>query len=196
MNKHPKYRAIVIGASAGGLSALKTLLPALPKDYPCPVLIVQHISPQSDSYMSTMLNEASQIRVKEADEKEKVLPGTAYIAPPDYHLLVEYDHTLSLSADEKVNYSRPSIDVLFDSAADTFGSSLIGIILTGANSDGAEGLLAVKNRGGYTIVQDPEDAESKTMPLEAIKLVKPHSILTLNEIVRLLLKPGFVLPAK
>lgn len=196
MKRHPKYRAIVIGASAGGLRALKTLLPRLPKDFPCPLLIVQHISPQSDSYMSTMLNEASQIQVKEADEKEKVMPGTAYIAPPDYHLLVEYDHTLSLSADEKVNYSRPSIDVLFDSAADTFGPSLIGIILTGANSDGAEGLRAVKKRGGYTIVQDPEDAESKTMPLEAIKLVKPHSILTLTEIIHLLLKPGFVLPAK
>lgn len=195
MNKEAKYRAIVIGASAGGLRALKALLPALPHDFPCPILIVQHISPKSDNYMSRMLNEASAIHVKEADEKEKLRAGTAYIAPPDYHLLVEADQTLSLSADDKVNYSRPSIDVLFESAADAFGSQLIGIVLTGANADGAEGLLAVKRAGGYTLVQDPEDAESKAMPLAAIHLVNPHSILRLDEIIRLLLKPGFILPA-
>ncbi len=196
MNNHPKYRAVVIGASAGGLMALKELLPALPEDFPCPVLIVQHISPMSDNYMSKMLDAASRIRVKEADEKEKLAAGVAYIAPPDYHLLVEADETLSLSADEKVNYSRPSIDVLFETAADAFGSQLLGIVLTGANTDGAEGLLAIKKAGGYTLVQDPDDAESPAMPLAAIQLAKPHSILSLREIIHLLLKPGFILPPK
>jgi len=196
LNSHPKYRAVVIGASAGGLMALKKLLPALPVDFPCPVLIVQHISPMSDNYMSRMLDAASNIRVKEADEKEKLAAGVVYIAPPDYHLLVEADETLSLSADDKVNYSRPSIDVLFETAADTFGSQLVGIVLTGANADGAEGLLAIKKAGGYTLVQDPDDAESPAMPLAAIQLVKPHSILSLREVIRLLLKPGFILPPK
>ncbi len=196
MGNQNTYRAIVIGASAGGLQALKKLLPALPADYPCAVLVVQHISPLSDNYMTTMLNAASAIKVKEADEKEKIVLSTVYIAPPDYHMLVETNERISFSADDKVNYSRPSIDVLFETAADTYGKQLIGIVLTGANADGAAGLLAVKNAGGYTIVQDPDDAENPAMPLAAIQLVKPHSILSLDEIIKVLLKPGFVMPHK
>lgn len=194
LNKQTTYRAIVIGASSGGLHALKRLLPALPADYPCALLVVQHISPHSDNYMTTMLNMASSIKVKEADEKEAVVPGTVYVAPPDYHMMVEADKTISLSVDNKVNYSRPSIDVLFETAADTYGEQLIGIVLTGANADGAAGLRAVKDAGGYTIVQEPEDAESPVMPVAAIRLAKPHSILSLDEIIKVLLKPGFVLP--
>lgn len=196
LNKTATYRAIVIGTSSGGLYALKQLLPALPKDFPCPLIIVQHMSPHSDNYMSKMLNEISQIKVKEADEKEAILPGVAYIAPPDYHLMVEPDETLSLSVDNKVNYSRPSIDVLFETAAETYHRQLIGIVLTGANADGAAGLLSIKKAGGYTIVQEPEDADSPAMPTAAIQMSKPNSILTLKEIIKALLRPGFVMPPR
>ena len=190
MSKTRKIKAVVVGASAGGLYALKKLLPALPASFHCSMLIVQHMSPHSDNYMVRMLNELSALTVKEADEKELIQPGTVYIAPPDYHLLVEADYTLSLSVEEKVNYSRPSIDVLFETAADVYGIHLMGIILTGANTDGANGLYAVKKNGGFTIVQDPNDAESPAMPRAAIEQVKPHKILTLKQISALLSKEG------
>jgi len=188
MNETRKIKAVVVGASAGGLYALKKLLPALPATFPCPVLVVQHMSPHSDNYMTRMLNDLSRLTVKEADEKEIIMPGKVYVAPPDYHLLVEADYSLSLSVEEKVNYSRPSIDVLFETAADVYGSHLMGIILTGANVDGANGLLAVKEKGGFTIVQHPDDAESPAMPKAAIERAKPHKILTLDKIIALLLQ--------
>ena len=186
------YKAIAIGSSAGGLNALKRLLPALPEDLPASLFVVQHISPLSDNYMARFLDNISKIRIKEADEKEEIRPGTAYIAPPNYHLLIEEDHTLALSVEEKVNYSRPSIDVTFETAAYAYGSKLIGIVLTGANSDGAEGLLKIKESGGYTIVQDPDEAEHNVMPRSAIDLVHPHEILSLQGIIERLLTPGFV----
>lgn len=176
------YRAVVIGVSAGGMSALGEILPKLPADFPVPVIIVQHISPQSDNYMIRHFNSLSKISVKEADEKEAILPGHAYFAPPNYHLLVEEDHTFSLSVENKVNYSRPSIDVLFESAIDAFCTSLIGIILTGANNDGSKGLKKIKDCGGLTIVQDPKTAEVSAMPEAAIKLFKPDHILKLKDI--------------
>lgn len=188
MTKSREIKAIVVGASAGGLYALKKLLPALPASFPCPVLVVQHMSPKSDNYMTRMLNDISTLTIKEADEKESIKPGTVYIAPPDYHLLVETDFTLSLSMEEKINYSRPSIDVLFETASDTYRSHLMGIVLTGANADGANGLLSVKKRGGITIVQHPDDAESPAMPLAAIERAKPDMILTLDEIITFLSK--------
>ena len=126
-----KYRAIVIGASAGGMDAIKTILMPLQKEFAASILIVQHLSSQSDDYMARYLNKICKINVKEAEEKEKILPGNAYIAPANYHLLVEKDETLSLTVDPKVNYSRPAIDVLFDTAAEVYGNELIGIILTG-----------------------------------------------------------------
>jgi two-component system chemotaxis response regulator CheB len=184
-------QAVVIGASAGGLQALKHLLPALPASFGCPVMIVQHVSPHSDNYMVQMLNELSALTVKEADEKEKIMAGTVYVAPPDYHLLVENDFTLSLSVEEKVNYSRPSIDVLFETAADAYGSHLMGIVLTGANADGADGLLYIKKKGGFTIVQQPEDAETPAMPAAAIAKTHPHLILPLAGITSLLAKNDF-----
>lgn len=186
MTKPRKYEAIVIGTSAGGLQALKRILPSLPYNYPLSVLIVQHISPLSDNYMSQMLNDISKVNVKEADEKEKILPSTVYIAPPDYHMLVENDKTISLSVEEKVNYSRPSIDVLFETASEAFGDKLIGIILTGANPDGAKGLKTIKDAGGLTIVQSPNDAESKTMPEAAINITKPDYIFSIDEIITFL----------
>ena len=178
------YKAVAIGSSAGGLNALKKLLPALPANFAAALFIVQHISASSDNYMAKFLNRMSKIRVKEADEKEKIIPGTAYIAPPNYHLLIEEDYTLSLSVEEKVNYSRPSIDVTFETAAYAYGKELMGIVLTGANSDGAKGLLTIKKQGGYTVAQKPSDAESSIMPLAAIKLVRPHQVLTLEEIIK------------
>lgn len=194
MSNYPTYGAVAIGASTGGLYALKRLLPALPDDFPCPILIVQHISPTSDNYLTVILDKISRIHVKEADEKEIILPGTAYIAPPDYHLLVEADKTLSLSVEDKVNYARPSIDVLFQTAADAYKENLVGILLTGANADGSEGIHYIKKRGGFTIVQDPQEAESPVMPNAAIQRCDPDLILPLEGIIEQLIKPGFILP--
>ncbi len=182
-----KYNAVVIGASAGGFHAVKKLLAQLPKDFSLPVIIVQHISPSSDNYMATYLNDNCKLRVKEADEKEDILPGYVYISPPNYHLLVEEDFTLSLSTTEKVNYSRPSIDILFETAVYAYGDSLIGIVLTGANNDGAEGLRKIKNAGGYCIVQDPKEAEATVMPESAIEKAVPHNILCIDSIAKKLI---------
>ncbi len=182
------YKAVVIGASAGGFHALRKLLTKLPKGFSMPIFIVQHISPTSDNYMAQFLNGKSELLVKEADEKELIKGGTVYISPPNYHLLIEEDNTLSLSTENKKNYSRPSIDILFESAAFTYGSSLIGVVLTGANSDGAAGLLTIKNHGGYCIVQEPAEAESTAMPLAAIEKATPNKVLKLNDIVALLVE--------
>lgn len=194
MSNSPKYQAVVMGASSGGLHALKKLLPAIPDDFPCPILIVQHISPVSENYLTVILDKISSIHVKEADEKEIVLPGTAYVAPPDYHMLVEADKTLSFSVEDKVNYSRPSIDVLFQTAADAYRQQLVGILLTGANADGSEGMAYIKKKGGFTIVQDPTEAESPFMPKAAIQNHPPDLVLSLEGIMEQLLKPGFILP--
>jgi two-component system chemotaxis response regulator CheB len=182
-----KFKAIAIGASAGGFNALKTILTQLKEDLAATVVIVQHTGPTSGDYMARHLDSVSKLKVKEAEEKEKLKPGTAYIAPPNYHLLVESDETLSLSIDGRVNYSRPSIDVFFDSAADVFGDTLIGIVLTGASSDGSAGLKKIKNAGGLTVVQEPKSAEVATMPEAAIRAVgKPDYILPLDDIAKLL----------
>lgn len=182
------YGAVVIGASAGGFHALGELISKLPKEFSMPVFIVQHISPASDSYMSKFIDKLSKLNVKEADEKEKIKSGNVYIAPPNYHLLVEEDLSLSLSTEQKKNYSRPSIDILFETAAYAYGNKLIGVILTGANNDGSAGLLKIKNVGGYCIVQEPSEAEAPAMPLAAIKIVKPNKVLKLNEIAKLLIE--------
>lgn len=142
------YKAIVIGVSAGGLAALGKILPRLPADYQLPLIIVQHISPDTDNYMISHFSSNAAIKVKEADEKELIKPGVAYFAPPNYHLLIETDFTFSLSVEERVNFSRPSIDVLFESAIDVWRPDLIGILLTGASSDGSKGLRMIKECGG------------------------------------------------
>lgn len=182
------YEAVVIGASAGGMEALKKLLTVLPKSFAAPIIIVQHISPHSDNYLARRLDELCKIHVKEADEKEKVATGTVYIAPPNYHLLIEQDKTLSLSADKKVNFSRPSIDVLFDSAAEVFGKGLIGVILTGANNDGSKGLKKIRDFGGLAIVQEPESAETCSMPKSAIETAGADFILTIEQISKKLIE--------
>lgn len=182
-----KYRAVVIGASAGGIHAIKAIIMALPGNFHLPIIIVQHISPLSDNYWITLMDSLSALTVKEADEKEKIRKGTIYITPPNYHLLIERDETFSLSIDPKVNYARPSIDVLFESAADVYKDQLIGVILTGANSDGANGLRRIKEYGGLAIVQDPATAESASMPTAAIAATQVDYILPLEEIIDILI---------
>ena len=182
------YEAVVIGASAGGLQALKTLLSSLPTSFPFPIAIVQHIAERSENLMAELLNHASRITVKEAEDKESLNPGTAYLAPPGYHLLIEPDRSLSLSVDERVNHARPSIDVLFESAAEAFDEALIGIILTGANADGAQGLKTIKEHGGLTIVQNPDSAETPAMPKAALAATEADYIVDLEQLTPLLLQ--------
>jgi two-component system chemotaxis response regulator CheB len=181
-------KIIVAGASAGGLNALTILLKSLPDDYGIPILIVQHLSPLSDNFWIEKLKGDCRLKVKEAEEKEVIQKGCVYLAPSNYHLLVERDNTLSLSVEDKVNFSRPSIDVLFETASDAFKQNVIGILLTGASQDGAMGIKKIKENGGLTIVQDPKTAENGYMPESAIKVSTIDYILSLDEIVKLLIK--------
>lgn len=176
------YEAVVIGVSAGGLSALDKILPRLDKHIPVPVFVVQHLSPDSDNYLPRHFNARSLVTIKEGEDKEMAVPGTVYFAPPNYHLMLEFERTMSLSIDARVNFSRPSVDVLFETAAETYGDKLIGIILTGANSDGSMGLKKIQLFGGLTIVQSPETAKADAMPKAAIKAVAVDYVLPLDEI--------------
>ena len=182
------YEAIVIGVSSGGMNAMKTMFPLLPKEFNIPIIIVQHISANSENLWIRLLNDKSNLEIKEADEKEKIEHGKIYIAPPNYHLLVEKNKTFSLSIDERVNFARPSIDVLFESAAEAYKNKLIGVILTGSNNDGTKGLKLIKEYGGLTIVQDPSTAESGFMPASAIAAMQVDYILSLEGIINLLIK--------
>ena len=192
--EHKKYNAVVIGVSAGGINAMEKILPRLPEGFHLPLIIVQHISPHSDNFMVKHFNSISNITVKEAEEKEKITPGVAYFAPANYHLLIEDDYTFSLSVEDKVNFSRPSIDVLFETAVYVYCSSLVGIILTGANNDGSRGLKMIKDCGGLTIVQNPETAEVSAMPEAALKATTVDYSLNLEEIASFL--TGLVLEDK
>jgi two-component system chemotaxis response regulator CheB len=184
-----KYQAIVVGVSLGGDAALHILLSTLPANFPLPIIIVRHLSKTSDNiYFVEKFKEYCRLDVREAEEKELIEKGCVYVAPASYHLLIEEDRTFSLSVDELVNYSRPSIDVLFESAAEVYSSGLIGIILTGANSDGASGLKSVKEKGGLAIVQEPDTAVGRDMPESAIKACRVDHILPLHEMPELLLK--------
>lgn len=182
------YEAIVIGASAGGPNALQEVLAPLPADFTLPILVVQHRSPASDDSLVFSLDESCQLTIKEADEKELIKPGYVYVAPANYHLLVERDKTLSLSVDARVCYSRPSIDVLFETAAEAYLSGLVGIILTGANNDGTAGLKKIKGKGGLTIAQHPATAEAAMMPWSAIQEGVVDKILSLTEIASFLIR--------
>lgn len=180
------YEAVVIGVSAGGFSALRVVLAGLPDNFPLPVVIVQHRMASADNYLVSYLNSHCALEVKEAEEKEKIMPGTVYLAPADYHLLVEKDKTFSLTVDELVCHARPAIDVLFETASAAYKSNLIGVILTGANTDGSNGIRAIKSGGGLTISQDPETAEVSVMPLAAIATKAIDIILVLEDIPILL----------
>ncbi|MCW3104829.1 MAG: chemotaxis protein CheB [Bacteroidetes bacterium] len=183
-----QYEAIVIGVSSGGMNAMNILFSRLPKEFSIPIVLLQHIGPHSDNLWIKILNNKTNVVIKEADEKEKIEKGRVYVSPPNYHLLIEKNKTFSLSIDARVNYARPSIDVLFESAAEAYKSKLIGIILTGSNSDGTNGMKRIKECGGLTIAQDPETAESGYMPASAIAAVKVDHILSLQGISDLLIK--------
>jgi two-component system chemotaxis response regulator CheB len=173
------FNLVAIGTSLGGLSALKIVLRSLPGGFITPIAIAQHRHKESDNTLSSLLQQFTGLPIHEVEDKQKILPGHVYIAPADYHLLVEAGH-FSLSTDEPVSYARPSIDVLLESAADVYGSQMIAILLTGANRDGVQGLAAVKARGGVTIVQEPQTAESPILPRAAISTVQVDSILPLS----------------
>lgn len=184
--KRLPFHAIVMGASAGGLEALRTVLSGLPANLPVPILIVQHLAPDSDSYAPIFLSSRTELQVKEGEDKEPLAAGVAYVAPPNYHMLVEADGTLALCVGNKINFSRPAIDVLFESAAEVFTSGLIGVILTGANQDGATGLARIKSMGGVGIVQEPQSAHTPTMPQSALDATAVDYVLPLDEIAPLL----------
>jgi two-component system, chemotaxis family, protein-glutamate methylesterase/glutaminase len=176
-------KAIVTGASYGGMEAIKILLTELSSaGITIPVMAVLHIGNNNILTYLTLLNNKTVFTVKEASEKETIRPDTVYFAPPNYHLQVENNFTFSLSTDMKVNFSRPSIDVLFETAAWTFKENLLGILLTGSNNDGARGLNTIQNYGGITIVENPETAHAKTMPRSAIELFNPDYVLDLRDI--------------
>ncbi|WP_035991023.1 chemotaxis protein CheB [Leptolyngbya sp. KIOST-1] len=175
------YELLTIGTSLGGLTALKTLLGSLPESFPAALAIVQHRHRESDQGLSTFLQQFTVLPVHEVEDKEFIRPGHVYFAPADYHLLVEYGY-FSLSIDDPVCYARPSIDVLFESAADVYNDRVIGIILTGANHDGVQGLSTIKSRGGLTIVQAPGTAESPILPEAAIAAVPVDMVLPISHI--------------
>jgi two-component system chemotaxis response regulator CheB len=178
--------AIVIGASAGGVEALSILLPALSAGLRAPLIIVLHLPRERPSLLAGIFAPKCALQVKEAEDKMRVEPGTVYFAPPDYHLLIDEGPQLALSIDELVHFSRPSIDVLFESAADIYAERLMGIILTGANDDGAAGLAAVHRAGGVTLVQEPGSAQAPLMALAALKRTAADFVLPLEEIASLL----------
>jgi two-component system chemotaxis response regulator CheB len=176
------FSSVVIGVSAGGLHALIKVLGELPRDYFLPIIVVQHRGKEYKKLLEEVLQTKCLLPVKQADEKEIIKPKHIYIAPPDYHLLIELDQTFSLTSDRLVKHSRPSIDLLFTTAAEVYKDELLGIILTGASSDGADGILNIKQAGGYTIAQDPETAEYPYMPQSSISTGAIDIILTLDEI--------------
>ena len=180
--------AIVMGASAGGVSALLAVFAALPADYAIPLLCVLHLPDGRHSQLAEVFSRRLQRPVQEARDKETVRPGMIYVAGPSYHLSVERDRSLSLSQEDRVYFSRPSIDILFESAADAYGDGLVGVLLTGANEDGARGLAHIKQRGGTTVIQDPHEAQVAVMPEAALALCRPDHILPLNGIGQLLAK--------
>jgi two-component system chemotaxis response regulator CheB len=178
--------AIVIGGSAGALEALAVMLPVLPPLCKLPIVIVVHLPPASPSLLPAVLQPRTALLVKEAEDKEPVAGRTIYVAPPNYHLLVEHDRTFALSVDGLVHFSRPAIDVLFESASEVYGPALAGVVLTGANADGAAGLAAIRRRGGLTIAQSPDSAVVPTMPEAAIATGAVDHVLPPAEIAALL----------
>ena len=176
------YDLVVVGTSWGGLAALRTLVAGLPDSFQMAVTLVQHRHKDSDHLLRTLLQERSSLRVCEVEDKMPLEHGHIYVAPPDYHTLVEPGH-FALSTDAPVRYSRPSIDVTFSSAADSYAHRTVGIVLTGANADGSEGLRRISDRGGLALVQDPAGAESRLMPAAAQRAVPRARVMSLEGIV-------------
>jgi two-component system chemotaxis response regulator CheB len=178
---------IVMGCSLGGMRALQTILGGLPKDFPVPIAIAQHRHKASNEGLPAFLRKTSKLPVVDVDDKQWIRPGTVYLAPADYHLLVDRGE-FSLSVDAAVAYSRPSIDVLFESAADAYRDHLVGIILTGANADGARGAERIRECNGFLIVQDPAEAEAPSMPQATIQRTRVDRILPLDRIAPFLVE--------
>ncbi len=175
------YELVVIGTSWGGLHALRRVLGGLPAAFDLPVVVVQHRHRDSDHLLVQLLQDHTSLKVHEIEDKTELEAGGVYVAPAEYHVLVEVGH-LALSTEEPVRYSRPSIDVTFESAADAYGARTVGVIMTGANDDGARGLKRIADRGGAAIVQDPATAESAVMPAAALKLVPDARVAKVEEI--------------
>ena len=177
MQATQRYQILLIGGSAGSLEVILPLLEELREGFCMAVVIVMHRRTDTESRLTELIASRSGLPVKEAEEKDKIEPGTIYVAPADYHLLIEKDHTFSLDYSEKVHYSRPSIDVSFEAAADAYGDAVAALLLSGANDDGTSGLEAIKNAGGLALVQDPEAAVVPYMPMMAIKHVDVDRVL-------------------
>jgi two-component system chemotaxis response regulator CheB len=189
-NLRERIDGVVVGASAGGVEALSVILPALPDDTRAAVFVVLHLPRDRPSLLVDIFGRKCALNVREAEDKEPVDPGTVYFAPNNYHLLLERGPQLALSVDDLVHHSRPSIDVLFESAADVYRNRLLGILLTGANEDGALGLAAIHGAGGITVVQDPATAHSRQMVAAALRLRTPDHVLPLQGIASLLATLG------
>lgn len=189
-NNYRVIEAIAIGASAGGIQALLEILATLPAGFPLPIFVVLHMPEKGPSKLHEVFQQYLKIPVQQAQDKQQIAAGCLYFAGPGYHLAIEQDRRFSLSSEEPVHYSRPAIDILMSSAADVYGASLAGVVLTGANNDGAEGLASIKEAGGLTVVQDPDQAEISTMPKAAIQRCQPDMILSLQDIHKLILSFG------
>ena len=177
--------AVVIGCSTGGLKALSTVLSGLRADLQVPVIVLCHRGQDDDSgLLVELLARQSPLPVHEAEERQPVTPGIVHLAPSGYHLLIEADRRFMLSTDIRVRFVRPAVDVLFASAADVYAESLLAVVLTGATDDGADGLVQVRQRGGYALVQDPKEAEAPQMPLAALTRAGADEVLTLTAIAR------------
>jgi two-component system chemotaxis response regulator CheB len=181
------YSVVAMGTSWGGLAALTRLLGDLPADFRIPVVVVQHRSKDSERLLVQLLQDATDLSVCEIEDKDPLIPGTVHVAPANYHVLIE-DGYASLTVEEPVRFSRPSIDVMFTSVADTYRSAAIGVVLTGANEDGAKGLAHIVARGGRALVQDPKTAEIAIMPAAAIRAVPTGEVLTLDALARRLIE--------
>ncbi len=177
-----RYAAVVVGVSSGGIQALRMLLSGLPADFEVPLIVVLHTASDNGVGLCGVLQAFSALPVVEAEMGQQPQPATVYLAPPGYHLLIERDGRFSLSVDDKVCYVRPSADVLFESAADAWGERLVGLVLTGANDDGALGLRALRDAGGYAIVQAPGDAQMPTMPEAALRVAGADQVSPLAHI--------------
>lgn len=178
--------AIVIGGSAGALDVLVKVLPALPPSFPIPMAVVLHLPPTNANRLIEVLRAHCSLELKEAEDKEHLAGGKVYVAPPDYHLFIEREGSFSLSVDPPLRFSRPSIDVLFESAAEAYGSHLAALLLSGANDDGARGLATIRSLGGTTLVQAPESAALPTMPEAALKIDPAHRRIGVEDIAAFL----------
>ena len=182
------YRVVVIGSSLGGLDAVSAVLAALPEGFPVPIVIAQHRAtvPPSDGELQAIWQRHTSLVVCDAEDKVRIAPGHVYVAPPDYHLMIEARDLLALSTEGPVLWARPSIDVLFETAAEAYGDSVIGVMLTGASADGSQGLRAIRARGGCALVQEPTSAACDVMPRAALAATSVNHVLGLRDLGRVL----------